>query len=55
MGQWSFIVMATELYQRKIMPCRTIGQSDTEKKVRLTIESDELWSFVNKGVDLVNS
>jgi len=42
--------MATKLCQSKICVSATSCKSKTEKKGRLTIQCDELWSFVdNKG------
>lgn len=42
--------MDTNLSQREIREGMPKGAGDTQKKGRLTIECDELWSFVdNKG------
>ena len=42
--------MATNLRQREICLCASKRAGDAQKKVRLTIQCDELWSFVdNKG------
>ncbi len=42
--------MATNLCQRKICPGAPPRIGDTQRKGRLTIQCDELWSFVhNKG------
>jgi IS1 family transposase len=42
--------MATNLCQRKICPGAPARAGNTQKKGKLTIQCDELWSFVdNKG------
>ena len=42
--------MASNVRESKICPCPEKNQSNTEKKGKLTMQCDELWSFVdNKG------